>query len=245
MVMKYFSEYGEKVDGYENRVLNEREARAAAGILFAFGLLSLTNSIMLGHIIFSKVFVAFFTFDFLIRVMNPSYSPSLLLGRFFVQNQVPEYVGATQKRFAWAIGLFLAVPMFYTLVLYPQANILKVIICVACLLLLITESAFSICAGCALYTFIKKEKATNCPGGVCEIRRKDKIQTFSFVQKIITSLATVSIIFGLYLFTMKVDNRTGFSEHVSKMMMSDKELKELEHKEYLKELEEFENDDSW
>ena len=32
-----FPNFGEIVEGYEVRVLNEREARAAAGILFIFG----------------------------------------------------------------------------------------------------------------------------------------------------------------------------------------------------------------
>lgn len=99
--MNDFFKYGEEVPGYDVRVINEREARAAAGILFAIGLLSLTNAVMLGHGVVTRYFIAFFTLDFLIRVINHSYSPSMLMGRFFVQNQKPEYVGATQKRFAW------------------------------------------------------------------------------------------------------------------------------------------------
>jgi hypothetical protein len=92
---------------------------------------------------FSLVFISFFTLDFLMRVVQPRYSPSLLLGRFFVQNQRPEYVGATQKRFAWGIGLLLAIPMFYLLVIDFQPNPIKVLVCVICLLLLFLESAFS------------------------------------------------------------------------------------------------------
>ena len=88
--MLEFFKYGEKVEGYDVRVINEREARAAAGILFAFGLLSLTNAVMLQHGVVTRFFIGFFTFDFLMRVINPSYSPSMMLGRFFVQNQTPE-----------------------------------------------------------------------------------------------------------------------------------------------------------
>ena len=62
MSLKEFFTYGEKVDGYDVRVINEREARAAAGILFAFGLLSLTNAVMLSHGIVTRYFIAFFTF---------------------------------------------------------------------------------------------------------------------------------------------------------------------------------------
>jgi hypothetical protein len=98
--MNDFFKYGEKVDGYDIRVINEREARAAAGILFAIGFLSLTNAAMLGHVVVTKFFISFFTLDFILRVINPSYSPSMLVGRMFVQNQITEYVGAPQKRFA-------------------------------------------------------------------------------------------------------------------------------------------------
>jgi hypothetical protein len=70
--IKKFFEYGEKVDGYDVRVLNEREARAAAGILFGIGLLSLLNAVILSHGVVTRYFISFFTLDFLIRVINPS-----------------------------------------------------------------------------------------------------------------------------------------------------------------------------
>lgn len=241
--MKEFFAYGEKVDGYDVRVVNEREARAGAGLLFAFGIIALFNSVTLGHVIFTKYFITFFTLDFLIRVINPSYSPSLLIGRFFVRNQKPEYVGATQKRFAWSIGLLLAIPMFYTLVIHFVPTPIKVFICILCLLLLIMESAFSICLGCKIYNLVYKEKSTNCPGGACEIRRKDKIQTFNTAQKIIVIVFSILITYGVYAFLTKVESKTFLAKKVSEMMMSEAELKALEEKEYQKELAEFEKDD--
>lgn len=228
--MKDFFKYGEKVEGYDVRVVNEREARAGAGLLFAFGLLSLTNSVMLHNVMFTKYFITFFTFDFLIRVINPSYSPSLLLGRFFVRNQLPEYVGAAQKRFAWLIGLVLALPMFYLLVIDFAPNPIKVLICIICLLLLLSESAFSICFGCMIYNFINKEKSKNCPGGACEIRRKDKIQTFNLAQKIIVIFSTLLISYGLYAYMTKVEDKTLLMKKVTLMMMSEVELKALKEK---------------
>lgn len=109
--MNEFFAYGEKVAGYDVRVLNEREARAAAAILFVGAFLGLTNGVMLGTAIFSEFFVSFFAVDFTMRIIQPRYAPSLLLGRFFVRNQIPEYVGATQKRFAWGLGFILAWPL--------------------------------------------------------------------------------------------------------------------------------------
>lgn len=225
--MNEFFKYGEKVDGYDVRVINEREARAAAGILFAIGLLSLTNAAMLGHIVVTKFFISFFTLDFLMRVINPSYSPSMLLGRVFVQNQRPEYVGATQKRFAWGLGLALALPMFYLLVIDFQPNPIKVFICILCLLLLIAESAFSICVGCKIYNLVMKSRATHCPGGVCEIIKKDKIQTFNKAQKMIVIFSVIIFSYGLYAYFTKVESKTFLSKKIIYTMLSDQEKKAI------------------
>ena len=224
--------FGEIVEGYDVRVLNEREARAAAGILFIFGFLSFMNSFMLGNFVFTQYFVGFFMVDFLIRVINQNYSPSLLLGRVFVQNQIPEYVGASQKRFAWSIGLVLSIFMFYLVVIDPQMNPIKIVICIICLGLLISESAFSICLGCKMYNFIKKEKATNCPGGVCETRTKDAIQTFNMYQKSIVSISTISITIGLYLFSMQTPNNSVAMKMMPVMMMSESKIIIMKEKAY-------------
>jgi hypothetical protein len=218
-----FLQYGEKVEGYEVLVLNEREARAGAGILFLVGLLSLMNAVALGHIIVTKVFISFFTLDFLMRVIQPRYAPSLLLGRFFVQNQRPEYVGAAQKRFAWGIGLMLAVPMFYLLVIDFQPHPMKVVVCIICLALLFFEAAFSICLGCKIYGLFKKDPVTHCPGGICEMRTKDAIQTFDLAQKIITTIVVLALGFGLYSYFTKVESKTFLAKKVKMMMMSDEE----------------------
>jgi len=243
--MNEFFTYGEQVDGYDVRVLNEREARAGAGILFAIGLLSLTNAVMLGHVVVTRFFITFFTLDFLIRVIQPRYAPSLLLGRLFVQNQTPEYVGAAQKRFAWAIGLLLAIPMFYMLVIHFVPNPTKVLICIICLLLLISESAFSLCLGCSLYGLFSKKQVTNCPGDVCEIRTKDPVQRFDTAQKVIVSITALSLLYGIYAYTTKVEDKTFLMKKVSQMMMSDDELKALEEQRYQQALDDFDNDDDF
>ena len=234
-----FFQYGEKVEGYDVLVLNEREARAAAGILFLFGLLSLINAVALGHVVVTRVFISFFTFDFLMRVIQPRYAPSLLLGRFFVQNQRPEYVGATQKRFAWGIGLFLAIPMFYLLVIHFQPNPMKVLVCILCLTLLFFEAAFSICLGCKIYGFFKKDPITHCPGGVCEIRTKDAIQTFTPIQKIITIIMVLALSFGLYTYFTKVESKTFLAKKIKFMMMSDTEIKAYKEAKRQREFDEF------
>jgi len=226
--MNEFFAYGEKVAGYDVRVLNEREARAAAAILFVGAFLGLVNGVMLGTAVFSEYFVTFFAIDFTIRIIQPRYSPSLLLGRFFVQNQTPEYVGATQKRFAWAIGMVIAWPMFYYLVIDFQPNPIKVLVCLICMALLFFEAAFSVCLGCKIFNLIKKEKATHCPGGVCEMRIKEPIQKFSPIQAGIVLLTTVMMFYGIYAYFTKLPDRTMLTKKIKVLMMSDAELQRLE-----------------
>ena len=93
--------FGEKVKGFEGRVLNEREIRGAAGVLFLFSITMFFTGCIGGNIPVIKIFGTYFLIEFVIRVfINPKYAPSMILGRFFVSNQLPEYVGAPQKRFA-------------------------------------------------------------------------------------------------------------------------------------------------
>ena len=236
--IKEFFAYGEKVPGYDVRVLNEREARAAAGILFIGAFLGLSNGVMLGTPIFSKYFVSFFAIDFILRVIQPRYSPSLMLGRFFVRHQTPEYVGAAQKRFAWILGLILALPMFWYLVIDFQPNPIKVLVCLICMGLLFFESAFSICLGCKIFGWFKKEDPMYCPGGVCEMKIKEPVQTFNFAQKMILILTLSAMIYGSYAYFTKLESRTFFAKKVKKMLMSKEEIERLEE---IKAQEEFDN----
>jgi len=238
--MNEFFAYGEKVAGYDVRVLNEREARAAAGILFVGAFLGLTNGVMLGTAIFSEYFVTFFAIDFTIRIIQPRYAPSLLLGRFFVRNQIPEYVGATQKRFAWAIGMVIAWPMFYYLVIDFQPNPIKVLVCLICMALLFTEAAFSICLGCKIFNLVKKEKATNCPGGVCEMKIKEPVQKFNPIQAGILILTVIVMFYGVFAYMTKLPDRTMLTKKIKILMMSDAELQAIED---AKADAEFDNDD--
>ena len=68
-------DYGEVVPGYDIRVLNEREARAAAGILGMLGTLVLFIAIGFGHVIVARVYLSYLFFEFILRVFNPRYAP--------------------------------------------------------------------------------------------------------------------------------------------------------------------------
>jgi len=180
--------FGETVKGYDIPVLNEREARAGAGLLFMFAMISFLNSYLLHDFTFTKIFVTIFMVDFFIRIfINPKYAPSLILGRIFIQNQTPEYVGAPQKRFAWGIGFLLSVVMFFMIVIFEIMTPIKIAICLLCLALLFSETAFSICLGCIVYHWVYKKNPHYCPGDVCEIKQKEEIQKISKLQLAIIS----------------------------------------------------------
>ena len=175
--------FGEEVQGYNIKVLNEREIRAAAGILFLFTLISFLVIIMKGDFVMIKYVITAFLVDFLIRVfVNPKFSPTLIIGRFFVRNQTPEYVGAAQKKFSWYIGVALSATMFIHMVLMNAYGPITGITCLICLAFLFFESVFGICLGCKFYNLFYKEKAQHCPGEVCDVKAKQDIQKISGVQ---------------------------------------------------------------
>jgi hypothetical protein len=179
-------QFGDRLPEYSVSVVNEREARAGAGILFFVAMIAFMNAWLTGDFSPTKIMVIGFFIEFFIRVLvNPKFAPSLVLGRFAVRNQQPEYVGAPQKRFAWAIGLVLATIMMYLVVLQNVRGPINLLICSLCLLLLFFESAFGICIGCKIYNLFNREKAQLCPGGVCEVHVRQEIQNIALAQVVV------------------------------------------------------------
>jgi hypothetical protein len=188
--------FGETMDEYDVPVLNEREVRASAGILFFFAMIAFMNAWLTGNFQITKIFVIAFLIDFTIRILvNPTFSPSIILGRFAVRNQAPEYVGAPQKRFAWSIGLGLAIAMLYLVVIENLIGPINLIICSTCLVLLFFEAAFGICLACKIYNLAFKEQARLCPGGTCEVNDRKEIQNIGFAQASVVAVFLVVIAF--------------------------------------------------
>jgi hypothetical protein len=193
--MKKLIKFGEDVEGYNIPVLNEREIRAAAGILFLATFTSLLFILFKGNFIPIKYVITFFFTDFLIRVfINPRFSPTLILARLIVRNQTPEYVGAAQKKFAWIIGVVLSGTMFIFFILVNAFSPITGIICLICLIFLFFESAFGICLGCKFYPLFFKDKVQYCPGEVCDVKNKQDIQKTSLSQ-IVVLLVFIAFIF--------------------------------------------------
>ena len=184
--MASFLQFGEDHPDYSVRVLNEREARGAAGIMFLFAMIAFMTAWFKGYFTPTKLNIVSFFIDFFIRVLiNPRFSPTLIMARWMVNNQTAEYVGAPQKRFAWSIGLVLATFMMFLVVINDVRGPINMITCLVCLILLFFESAFGICVGCKMYNLFNKEKAQLCPGNVCEIKDRESIQIVTLAQALI------------------------------------------------------------
>lgn len=162
------------------KVLEERNMRASAGIMFLLGAIASINGFILNNFIVVTYISGFLTLNFIIGLfINPKLSPTMFLGWIFVRKQAPLYIGAIQKKFAWSLGLGLA-SVIFTLSLFLLNDISYFepvcMLCLACLFLLFFEVAFGICIGCKLYylfiwlkIFKEPEVKPNCMGDACEV----------------------------------------------------------------------------
>ena len=199
--MNNLFQFGENVEGYSMRVLNEREIRASAGILFLATFISLMFIVFKNNFLPIKYVITLFLADFIIRVfVNPKFSPTLIIGRLIVGGQAPEYVGAPQKKFAWTIGVVLSATMFIFMVIVNSYSPITGIICVICLVFLFFESAFGICLGCKFYPLFFKGNTQYCPGEVCDVRSKQDIQKTSMNQLFIVFAFVAFIFLASWLF---------------------------------------------
>lgn len=170
--------FGEQIESVNYRVLNERQLRASAGIMFLLGLTAFINGFILSNYIAISYVSGFLLFNFMIGIfINPKYSPTMLVGQVFVRKQTPIYIGAVQKKFAWSLGMILAGVIFsLSLMLLNDTSFFGPVcmLCLVCLSLIYIELAFGICLGCKLYDlalFLKlmkmPEQKPNCIGDAC------------------------------------------------------------------------------
>lgn len=199
--MNKIIQFGENAEGHNIRVLNEREVRAAAGILFLATFLSLMFILFKNNFLPIKYVISIFLADFIIRVfVNPRFSPTLIIARLIVHNQTPEYVSAQQKKFAWTIGVMLSATMFIFMVIVNSYSPITGIICLICLIFLFFESAFGICLGCLFYPLFFKEKAQTCAGQICDVKSKQDIQRTSKAQLLIVFAFAAFVFLAAFLF---------------------------------------------
>ena len=193
--------FGEDVAGYDIPVLNEREIRAASGILFVMMFIAILTAILKSDFLLLKYAITIFLADILIRVLvSPRFAPFMVIGRLIVRNQTPEYVGAQQKKFAWVIGIVLALTMLVLQVILNSYSIITGLICLICLIFLFFETSFGICLGCKVYSLIYREKAQYCPGEVCDPKAKQGIQKTSGFQALTVLGLAAYVVLVAFLF---------------------------------------------
>lgn len=214
--------FGENVEGYNIPVLNEREIRAAAGILFLMMFISILTAVLQDEFLLIKYAITIFLTDITIRVfINPKFSPSLIIGRLIVRNQTPEYVGAEQKKFAWIIGFVLSSVIFIHLVVINALSPVTGIGCLICLLFLFFETAFGICLGCKFYSIFYKEKALYCPGEICEVKSRQEIQKTSKAQLLIVLCFIAYISFTVFFFNDNLSEKPYDIFEIERSMQSE------------------------
>lgn len=164
-------------------VLNERDARSTAGIMLILGIFAFIQAFIYRRFEWINIFVILFFVEFLIRILiNPLFAPLYAVGSLLVSNQRPEWVGAAQKRFAWLLGAFMAFTMIILIFVFSIRGPINAIICLICLTLMWLESSLGLCVGCKIYAGLIKlgvikqpEIMPACPGGVCDISKKNKL----------------------------------------------------------------------
>lgn len=173
-------DFGEKVDGIDIPVFNERAVRASAGILFFLGFSAVSYAFFTDDFQPVRGFAVLFLIDMGLRIgINHRFAPSMALGALIVRRQRPEWVGASQKRLAWSLGFGMAFVACLGMGFLGLQNEYMLAFCALCLSLMFLETAFGICVGCELYRVFTKEKPQLCPGDVCDYTPPTRRSLFS------------------------------------------------------------------
>jgi hypothetical protein len=213
--------FGEKIEGYDYKVINERDARASAGIMLVLGMISLFILFLTQNLFWAEVFTITFIIEFFIRVfINPKYAPYMVLGSLLVINQTPDWVDAKPKKFAWVLGLIIGGVMTY-FIIFNILSPIRLLTCLLCLFLFFSEAALGICWGCLIYKKFNKP-LNNCPGGICEIKEKNPERNTKLLLVLVFAVMFVFVHYGLktYKYTSQID------KDVAEMMQDDDEVTE-------------------
>ena len=170
------------VDGKELQAasVDEHQARAAAGITMALGATAFVYANF--HKLFwpIRAVSAFFFVDFLVRVtLGLERSPCGLAARWMTHRQPPQWVSAEPKRFAWTMGLVMALAMTVITKSGTHGPLPRTI-CLICLALMWMEAVLGVCVGCEIYGLMVQRgwRAPSdafevCAGGACALAVPD------------------------------------------------------------------------
>ena len=177
--MSIFS-FGEYVEGRSFKVLDERKVRGSSGVMLLLGIIAFIYGFILRDFIVIPYISGVLAVSFLISILvNPRFSPTMIIAKLMTWKQSPMYIGAIQKRFAWTLGFLLSTGIFIlSLFLLNDESYFDPVcmLCLICLLFLYLESVFGICVGCQLYHLSirmkilpKPKEKPNCMGDSCDV----------------------------------------------------------------------------
>ena len=157
-------------------VVNERAVRATAGLLLIAAAAAFALAFFHQNFLPLKIVTPILFLDFVLRTFTglTPLSPFGVAGSFLVRHLRPEWVGATQKRFAWSIGIAVALLMSVITNL-DITGAVPLAFCMICMALMWMEAALGICVGCLIYQWLvqrgvlaEAEHPPACAGDACE-----------------------------------------------------------------------------
>jgi hypothetical protein len=180
------STYGQRIAGVDvggkelqAAVFNENEVRAAAGLTMVIGAVAFAYAYFDGEYVPLRVAASLFVVEFLVRVtVGLRYSPMGVIARALTRSQPPQWVSAKPKRFAWMLGLGLAVAMVVITTSGIRGTLPRTV-CGICLTMMWLESVLGVCMGCELHGrlvrrgWTKKDPAFEvCAHDACELPQR-------------------------------------------------------------------------
>ena len=169
---------GLTVDGVELQaaVVDENQARAAAGMTMVLGAVAFGFAYFDAQYILLQAVSTLFFVEFLTRLtVGLSVSPIGVIARTMTLRQVPDWVSEKPKRFAWTLGL----GMTFSMTIITNSGIRGMLprtICAICLTLMWMESVLGLCLGCKIHALlVRRGWATKdpafevCAHGECKL----------------------------------------------------------------------------
>ena len=169
---------GLRVDGVELQaaVVDENQARAAAGVTMVLGAVAFNFAYFDHNYILLQAVSTLFFVEFLARLtIGLRNSPIGLIARGMTARHVPDWVSAKPKNFAWTLGLGMAFSMM-VITNSGVRGMLPRTICAICLTLMWMESVLGLCLGCKIHALLvrrgwasKDAEFEVCANGECKL----------------------------------------------------------------------------
>jgi hypothetical protein len=180
--------YGQRVSGLivdgkelQAGVFNENEVRAAAGLTMVIGAVAFCYAYFTQLYLPLQAVATFFFVEFLIRVtVGLQHSPTGIVARALTHRNPPHWVSAKPKRFAWELGLGMALAM----TIITNSGIrgyLPRTVCLICLTVMWMETALGLCLGCEIHGLLvrrgwvaKDPDVEVCANGACDVSQPSR-----------------------------------------------------------------------